>query len=157
MAVEGEIVNISGSSAFIRPDYTVPYRPKETSVKFFSWVNVNIPNEQFSTPKMHYMMVDELLGPDSGDRVQAMVHREGAKTTVLSKFLPLYTASTGEFPNFGHVTNMIIFSATYAQAVDLLKDIYSAWENSDVMQETLWFARNKTGKSYCREARPLMF
>ena len=46
-----------------------------------------------------------------------------AKTTVLSKFLPLYIASTGELPNFGRVLNCIIFSATYDQAVDLLKDI----------------------------------
>ena len=144
--IKGEIVNVSTSPNYIRPDYTVPYLPKETSTKFFSWVNVNIPNEEFKTPKMHYMMIDELIGPDSGTDVQAMVHREGAKTTVLSKFLPLYIASTGELPNFGKVLNCIIFSATYDQAVDLLKDIRSAWENSEVMQETIFLAKNKMGK-----------
>lgn len=49
-----------------------------------------MPMEGSETPKMHYMIVDELLcGQDS---VQAMVHREGAKTTVLSKF-----TTTGSF------------------------------------------------------------
>ena len=141
---KGEIVNISKNPNYIRPDYTIPYKPKKTSMEFFSWVNVNIPNEEFKTPKMHYMLIDELL--DESTDVQAMVHREGAKTTVLSKFLPLYIASTGELPNFGKVLNCIIFSATYDQAVDLLKDIRSAWENSDVLQETVFLAKNKSGK-----------
>lgn len=143
---KGDIVNVSTNPNYIRPDYTVPYMPKETSRKFFSWVNVNIPYEGFDTPKMHYMMIDVLIGEDSGDEVQAMVHREGAKTTVLSKYLPLYTASTGELPNFGEVLNCIIFSATYDQAVDLLKGIRSAWENSDMMQKTIFLAKNKEGK-----------
>jgi len=142
----GNIVNVSTDKNYIRPDYSVPYMPKKTSLAFFSWVNVNVPYEGFKTPKMHYMMIDELIGEDSGDEVQAMVHREGAKTTVLSKYLPLYIASTGELPNFGSVLNCIIFSATYDQAVDLLKGIRSAWENSDVMQETIFLAKNKDGK-----------
>ena len=74
---KGDIVNISNNPNFIRPDYTVPYMPKETSLAFFSWVNVNIPNTEFKTPKMHYMMIDELIGENSGLNVQAMVHREG--------------------------------------------------------------------------------
>jgi len=143
---EGDIVNVSTNPNYIRPDYTVPYMPKKTSLAFFSWVNINIPNEEFKTPKMHYMMIDELIGEDSGTDVQAMVHREGAKTTVLSKFLPLYIASTGELPNFGRVVNCIIFSATYDQAVDLLKDIRSTWENSDLLQQTVFLAKNKSGK-----------
>ena len=70
---KGEIVNISGHPNFIRPDYNYPYLPKKTSAEFFSWVNVNIPSEEFKTPKMHYMMIDELLGTET--EVQAMVHR----------------------------------------------------------------------------------
>lgn len=143
---EGDIVNVSTNPNYIRPDYTVPYMPKKTSLAFFSWVNVNIQSQEFKTPKMHYMMIDELIGEDSGTDVQAMIHREGAKTTVLSKFLPLYVASTGELPNFGGVTNCIIFSATYDQAVDLLKDIRSEWENSDELQQTIFIAKNKSGK-----------
>ncbi len=76
-SISGDIVNISKDKNYIRPDYTVPYMPKKTSLAFFSWVNVNIPYEGFKTPKMHYMMIDELIGEDSGDEVQAMVHREG--------------------------------------------------------------------------------
>ena len=65
---------------------------------------------------------------------------------MLSKFLPLYIASTGELPNFGTVSNCIIFSATYDQAVDLLKDIRAEWENSDALQATVFLAKNKNGK-----------
>jgi len=142
----GNIVNVSKDKNYIRPDYSVPYMPKKTSLAFFSWVNINVPYEGFATPKMHFMMIDELIGEDSGDEVQAMVHREGAKTTVLSKYLPLYIASTGELPNFGEVLNCIIFSATYDQAVDLLKGIRSAWENSEEMQRTIFLAKNKDNK-----------
>lgn len=141
---DGSIVNISNNPNYIRPDYTFPYLPKSTSAEFFSWVNVNIPSEEFKTPKMHYMMIDELLGPET--EVQAMVHREGAKSTVLTKYLPLYAAAVGGLPNFGRVVNCVIFSATYAQAVDLLKDLRNAWENSETLQETLMLAKNKQGK-----------
>lgn len=181
----GELVNISRSDKFIRPDYNYPYKPKEPSRRFFSWINMNMPIEGSDTPKMHYMIIDELLcGKDS---VQAMVHREGAKTTVLSKFLPLQVASTGEFFGFADikrqfikdaiqiidekksptasqlkkkerllkslskqddsVTNCVIFSATFEQAVDLLLDIRSAWDNSEQLQATLRLAKDSTGKT----------
>lgn len=181
----GELVNISNSDKFIRPDYNYPYKPKEPSVRFFSWVNMNMSAEGSETPKMHYMIIDELLcGKDS---VQAMVHREGAKTTVLSKFLPLMVASTGEFYGFANVkkqfindaikliddkinpsenqllkkerliksldsqddsvTNCVIFSATFDQAVDLLLDIRSAWDNSEQLQATLKLAKDSGGKT----------
>jgi len=142
-------------SRLIRPDYTVPYKPGKESREFFSWVNVNIPNEEFSTPKMHYIMIDELFTDDTN--VQAMVHREGAKSTVMTKFTPLYVASTGGLPNFGRVVNLCIFSATYAQAVDLLKDLYAAWESSDVLQETLKLARNKKGRVVSEKENHLCF
>jgi len=153
----GDIVNISGSDNFIRPDYTAPYLPKDTSRTFFSWVNINFPSEEFKTPKMHYMIIDELFGEGSGNNVQAMVHREGAKTTLLTKFMPLFIASTGELPNFGDVTNCIIFSATYEQAVDLLKDVRSSWENSDVLQDTVFLAKNKSGKIIADTEKHLCF
>ena len=153
----GNIVNVSKDKNYIRPDYSVPYMPKKTSLAFFSWVNINVPYEGFATPKMHFMMIDELIGEDSGDEVQAMVHREGAKTTVLSKYLPLYIASTGELPNFGEVLNCIIFSATYDQAVDLLKGIRSAWENSEEMQRTIFLAKNKDNKIIADTEKYIMF
>jgi len=142
-------------SRLIRPDYTEPYKPKKESREFFSWVNVNIPNEEFTTPKMHYIMIDELFTEDIN--VQAMVHREGAKSTVMTKFTPLYVASLGGLPNFGRVVNCCIFSATYAQAVDLLKDLYAAWESSDLMQETLFIAKNKKGRVVAEKENHLCF
>jgi phage terminase large subunit-like protein len=86
-----------------------------------------------------------------------MVHREGAKSTVMTKFTPLYVASIGGLPNFGRVVNLVIFSATYAQAVDLLKDLYAAWESSDVLQETLFIAKNKKGRVIAEKENHLCF
>jgi hypothetical protein len=101
--------------------------------------------EDSATPKAHYIAIDKMLGDDT--EVQAMMARGMAKSTVFTKYLPLYVASLGELPNFGRVVNIAIFSATYAQAVDLLKDMKSAWENSEILQETLTLARNRQGKN----------
>lgn len=72
--MHGEIVNVSTHENYMRPDYTKPYKPKKTSTEFFSWVNVNIPNEKFDTPKMHYQIIDYFF-EENKDRLQAMVHR----------------------------------------------------------------------------------
>ena len=136
--------NISNNGNFIRPDYSVPYLPKEMSAMFFSWVNLHIPRESNKTPRMHYQIIDELLTEDQN--VQAMVHRGGAKSTVLTNYLPLYVACHGELPNFGRVKNLIIFSATIEQAIGQLKGIRDIWENSEALQEILTVAISKKGK-----------
>ena len=111
---------------------------------FFSWVNTALPPEDTITPKMHYILVDELL---SGyQNVEALVFRGGAKSTITTKQLPLFVADTGELPNFGRCVNIGIFSATYSQAVDLMKDLVSAWDTSDHLQSSLKLARNNRGK-----------
>jgi predicted phage terminase large subunit-like protein len=132
--------------SFIRPDYNEPYLPKVTSRKFFSWVNLNIPREQNKTPRMHYQMIDELVGTDEIN-VQAMVHRGGAKSTVMTNYLPLYVAVHGELPYFGKVHNLIIFSATIEQAIDQLRGIRDIWDNSDSLGEFLTLAKDKRGKT----------
>ena len=129
----------------IRPDYRLPYKPGEASMKFFSWRNLHIPQEQNLTPKMHYQIFDELIG-DEEQNVQALVHRGGAKSTVLTNHMPIYVAVNGELDNFGVVHNLVIFSATIDQAIEQLRAIRDIWDNSEVLQEFLTLAKNKQGK-----------
>lgn len=150
-----EIVNISTNKNYIRPDYSYPYKPKKESIEFFTWVNVFMPNEGHETPKMHYMLIDEVLRDKIN--VQAVVHREGAKTTVLTKFLPLRIAAEGRLPNFGRVVNCCIFSATYAQAVGILTGIKMAWENSPGLQQILKMAKKKDGKKVADRENHICF
>lgn len=137
---------IENNDRLIRPDYKIPYMPKIHSAKFFSWVNIHIPSEQNITPKMHYIMYDELIGCEDEQNVQALVHRGGAKSTVLTNHLPIYVAVNGELDNFGVVHNLVIFSATIDQAIEQLRGIRDIWDNSDILQEFLQLARNKQGK-----------
>lgn len=129
----------------IRPDYRLPYKPKVYSMKFFSWTHTHIPSEQNKTPKMHYQMYDELIGTEE-QNVQALVHRGGAKSTVLTNHLPIFVAVNGELDNFGKVHNLVIFSATIDQAIEQLKAIRDIWDNSEVLREFLQLARDKQGK-----------
>ena len=101
----------------IRPDYRLPYKPGLASRNFFSWTHMHIPSEQNKTPKMHYQMFDELIGDDE-QNVEALVHRGGAKSTVLTNHLPIYVAVNGFLENFGVVHNLVIFSATIDQAIE---------------------------------------
>lgn len=132
------------SNNFVRPDYTIPYLPKEMSIRFFSWVNLNIVKDSHKTPRMHYQMIDELLTEDQN--VQAMVHRGGAKSTVMTNYLPIYVACHGSLDNFGVVHNLVIFSATIDQAIEQLKGIRDIWDNSDALQEILKLAKDRRGK-----------
>ena len=124
------------------PDYTKPYHPKKESIEFLSWCNINLVAEDNKTPRMHYEMLDVVLSEEK--RVQAIVHRGGAKTTVLNTKLALYVASLGYMPNFynkdgnlQNVKNMMIFSGSEEQAIGLLEEIVFMWENSEVLQQTL--------------------
>lgn len=138
-------LSLNRKQNYIRPDYSIPYKPGPTSVKFFSWVNIHIAKEQHKTPRMHYQMVDELIGTDEIN-VQAMVHRGGAKSTVFTNYLPVYVSVLGNLPHFGIVHNLVIFSATIEQAIEQLKGIRDLWDGSDVLQEFLTLAKDKRGK-----------
>lgn len=125
-----------------RPDYTVPYKPKEESKNFFSWCNLNLVEEDNKTPRIHYEFVDLALSKEN--RVQVIVHRGGAKTTVLNTKMALYVASLGYMPNFltnkgerQNIKNLMIFSGSEDQAIGLLEEIIFLWENSEVLQQTL--------------------
>ena len=130
---------------YIRPDYNVPYAPGKTSIEFFSWINLHVAKEQHKTPRMHYQMIDELIG-DESQNAQAMVHRGGAKSTVMTNYVPIKVAVDGSLPNFGKVHNLVIFSATIDQAIEQLKGVRDLWDGSDILQELLTLAKDKRGK-----------
>ena len=134
--------NVLDSSRIIRPDYTKPYYPKKESLEFLSWCNANLIAEDNKTPRIHYEMLDTVLSEEK--RVQAIVFRGGAKTTLLNTKLALYVASLGYMPNFKNkdgeiqtIKNMMIFSGSEEQAIGLLEEIVFMWENSEVLQQTL--------------------
>ena len=137
--IAGEIVDLSKDENYKKPDISQPYIPMKESLEFFSWVNTSLESEGTTSPKIHYMAIDHAFQED--DEVEVMMARGLAKSTLFSKFTPLYVASKGGLPNFGRVVVCPIFSATYSQAVNLLKDLKAAWYASDVLSETLSWLR----------------
>ncbi len=142
--IAGEIVDLSPDKNYKKPDISKPYIPMKESLDFFSWANTALESEGTITPKIHYMAIDHVF--ETGTEKEMMMGRGLAKSTLFSKFTPLYVASRGELPNFGRVVVCPIFSATYAQSVNLLKDLKAAWYASDVLSETLSLATDRSGK-----------
>lgn len=148
-----DIVNLTPDKNFISPDYTKPYHPLQASIDHFSWVNTVMEPFPVETPKMHYQIIDHVASAqqhwEEGTltvRANAVIHREGAKTTVLTQQTVMRAAMTGEFINIGEVTNIVIFSETKTMAMDILADIYNMWESSETLYETVPLAKKKNGK-----------
>jgi len=148
-----DIINLTPNKNYISPDYTKPYTPKEASIEHFSWVNTVMEPFPVETPKMHYQLIDHIAEAPKKEiegtvtvRVNAVVHREGAKTTVLTQQTVMKAAMTGSFINIGEVTNIVIFSETKTMAMDILADIYNMWESSEALYETVPLAKKRNGK-----------
>jgi len=123
------------SKRYYKPDYTIPYKPLNLSLEFMSWCNINLVEESNMTPRAHYEMVDHVL--QEGKFKQVIASRGLGKTTVLNSKLALYVLSKGYMPNFGKVSNLMIFSGSEDQAIGLLEEIIFLWENSEELQKTL--------------------
>ena len=149
------IVDLTPDKNYITPDYTKPYSPGEESIRFFSWVNTVLGKEDTPSPKTHYMLIDELMR--DAEPFLALCHRGFAKSTLVTKYLPLYIAHMGGLPNFGKVTNMTIFSATYSQSVSLMKDFKAAWMSSDILQDSLKLALDRYGKPIANKENHICF
>jgi len=115
--------------------YDSPYEIGNESKAFFSWLNTLIPEQDNKTPKIHYAIIDQVTTRNT--RQQVIVHRGGAKSTLVCEYLPLYIASLGKYPNFGKVENLIIFSATIDQAQEHLANIVDFYEKSPKLQTFL--------------------
>lgn len=129
----------------IQPDFSQSYRPMEASKEHFSWANTYIEPFPVKTPKMHYQMIDFLA--DEEQEIQSVeVHREGAKTTVITFQKVLKAMQTGIFSGYGIVHNICIFSETARMAVELLKNIRALREANEDLYATTPLAVNKDGK-----------
>lgn len=115
--------------------YDEPYEIGNESKAFFSWLNILIPSQSNSTPKVHYKLIDHMMTRHK--RQLAVCHRGMAKSTLVGEYLPLYIASLGSYPNFGKVDNLVIFSATIDQAQEHLANILDFYEKSPKLQTFL--------------------
>jgi len=148
-----EVINLTPDKNYISPDYNQPYKQQQASINHYSWVNTVFEPFPVETPKMHYQIIDHVANApqkiEEGTltvRANAVVHREGAKTTVLSQQTVMKAEMTGEINNIGEVTNIVIFSETKTKAMDILADNYNMWESSENLNENVPLAKKKNGK-----------
>lgn len=127
------------------------YKPREESLKFFSWNNMMFGSEQNETPLMHYFLVDEFLTKHR--KCVAEMFRGSAKTTTMSHKMPLYVASMGRLPNFGKVKNAVLISDTFEQADVQLQSCLAYYNSSDMLQQFLTLEKRKEGMLlFCNSA-----
>jgi len=139
------ITDFAKDSNFFYPDYHKPYQPMAPSLEHFSWVSMFMGDYPVATPKMHYQIID-LLSDDNVEETGIEIHREGAKTTVVTEQTTMRALQSGSFLGYGEVTNIIIFSATRSMVVDIFKNIKAARDNSDKLYETLPLGRTRDNK-----------
>ena len=119
------------------------YKPQQESLKFFAWNNMMFDKDTHMTPKMHYILVDEMLTHHR--KFVAEMFRGSAKTTNMSHKMPLYAAMLGRLPNFGSVNNAVLISDTFEQADTQLQSCMSYYESSDKLQTVLNLEKRKEG------------
>lgn len=139
------IRDFAKDSNFFYPDYSKPYAPMPASLEHFSWVSMFMGEYPVATPKMHYQIID-LLSDENVEETAIEIHREGAKTTVVTEQTITRALQSGSFIGYGKVTNIIIFSATRSMVVDIFKNIKASRDNSDKLYETLPLGKTRDGK-----------
>lgn len=132
-------------SNYFYPDYSKPYQPMAASLEHFSWVSMFMGEYPVKTPKMHYQIIDLIADPNV-EETAIEIHREGAKTTVVTEQTIIRALQSGEFIGYGEVTNIIIFSATRSMVVDIFKNIKASRDNSDKLYETMPLGTTRDGK-----------
>lgn len=139
------ITDFAKDKNYFYPDYSKAYAPMAPSLEHFSWVNMFMGEYPVATPKMHYQIID-LISDEDTEETGIEIHREGAKTTVVTEQTTIRALQSGKFIGYGEVTNIIIFSATRSMVVDIFKNIKAARDNSDKLYETMPLGRTRDGK-----------
>lgn len=131
-------------------DLTFPnYTPTEDSLKFFNVIRlVQGADFEAQSPIAHYFLVDLVFGnvtrdqfpyskelneqiPIDTTRIAIMMSRGLAKSSVITAFMPVYMAVTGELPGYGKVYFMLsIAASTEGGARVINKSIRSLCEDS---------------------------
>lgn len=139
------IIDFAKKENYFYPNYAKTYEPFPESLEHFSWVNTFIGEYPSKTPKMHYQIVD-LLADEDTEEITIQIHREGAKTTLVTEQQCIRALQSGYFIGFGEVTNIIIFAATRSMVVDIFKSIKATRDNSEELYSTMPLARTKDNK-----------
>ena len=109
-------------------DLTFPnYTPSRSSVEFFNIIKLVLGEDpEFDNSIMHFFLVDLIFGfvkPENFPynkevrdkirinprKIAVIASRFSAKSTVLTAYMPLYVAITGQLPNFGKVMFWVSF------------------------------------------------
>ena len=125
------------------------YTPTEDSLKFFNIIRmVQGSDFEFNTPMVHFWLVDLVFGNITRDqypyskevnenvtidttRIAIMMSRGLAKSSVITSFMPVYMAVTGELPGYGPTYFMLsIAASTQGGARVISKSIQSLCEDS---------------------------
>lgn len=110
----------------------VPSREAIEMVNFIKLVNGK-KGEENKTPVMHFMMLDDLIHKRNNLFV---VHRGGAKTTVIHEYTFLYMAVFGTFFEEGEVSVAIYVSDTMENGVKNMREqLEFRWRESEFLQQ----------------------
>ena len=125
---------IDGNLSGINYDFP-GFVPSAETFAFFNFIQlVNGGRTENSNPLVHYKMIDSLFTEDSTNHA-IMSHRGIAKSMLFGVYLPLYIATTGNFPGFGPVDYAIYVADSMENNVrttmNTVRDLY---ESSDFLK-----------------------
>jgi phage terminase large subunit-like protein len=119
------------------------YKPSEFAVSFINFVKlVNDGNMENLTPIMHFKLLDSII-VEGYDSVLNVVHRGGAKTSILGRYLFPYLALYKELPNLkGKIDLCMYVTDTMENGVkNMRNNLEFMWENSKFLRKYLPYAK----------------
>lgn len=95
-----------------------------------SFIKAFFPKEENDTPDFHYDIYNKVALKREKQLVEAF--RGSAKTTLLSKYLPLYAAVFGDVDkDIGGLDVLLFITDTASQAEDNIREVKDAYEDAD--------------------------
>ncbi len=116
-------------------DMNANYIPTAEAIEFINFIKLvnGTKGEGNKTPVMHLVMLDALIHENDNLFV---VHRGGAKTTVIHEYVFLYMATYGSFFKFGKQQVAIYVSDTMENGVrNMREQLEYRWQNSAFLQQ----------------------
>lgn len=117
------------------------YQPSKEAIEVVNFIKLvnGTKGEENKTPVMHLMMLDDLIHKNDNLFV---VHRGGAKTTVIHEYVFLYIAVYGTFFKFGTQDVAIYVSDTMENGVrNMREQLEYRWNDSAFLQKYVPFAK----------------
>lgn len=117
------------------------YVPSAQAIEFSNFIKLvnGTKGEENKTPVMHLVMIDDMIHLNDNLFV---VHRGGAKTTVLHEYAYLYLATYGVWFDFGEVNVAIYVSDTMENGVKNMREqLEFRWRESEFLQTYVPWAK----------------